>query len=199
MRRIDRKRRQQRENVGEKIIFEPGLVRLADIGTVDKGDAGAAERGAQFAPLRLLVFDKQHHGLGDANQLFGRRQTLRAFRADAGADLRPQTGDPHHEEFVQVVRGDRQKPQPLEQRVFAIGGFLKNAAIEIEPRQFTVDETIRARGQRRRRVPFCRLGEPCGRGQPVLLVAVLVRYGRCLAAVSHGYSLPLKFQSRRPL
>ena len=73
MRGIDRKRRQQRENVGQKIIFQPGLFGLADVGTVDQHDARFRECGAQFAPLCLLIVDEQHDGFGDAYKLLRRR------------------------------------------------------------------------------------------------------------------------------
>ena len=59
MRRIDRKRRQQRENVREEIIFKPGFFSLADVGTIDQHNAGFRKRGAQFAPLCLLILDQQ--------------------------------------------------------------------------------------------------------------------------------------------
>src|ERR1700677_4028687 len=55
MRRIDRKRRQQRENVREEIIFEPGLLRLADVGPIDEYDTGLRKRSPYFTPLGLLI------------------------------------------------------------------------------------------------------------------------------------------------
>ena len=56
------------------------------------------------------------------------------LRADAGTYLRAETGDAHHEEFVEVVGRYRQESHSLEQRVLAIGGLLENAAIEIAAR-----------------------------------------------------------------
>ncbi len=133
MGRIDGERRQQREDVRQEIIFEPGFFRLGDVGTVDQDDAGLGERGTQLTPLRLLVLHQKHHGFGDAHQLLRRRQPFRAFGRNTGAHLGAQAGDAHHEEFVEVVGRDRQKPQSLEQRMLAIGGLLKDAAIEVEP------------------------------------------------------------------
>ena len=40
--------------------------------------------------MPLLVFDQHRNGFGDAHELFGRRQSLRAFGVDAFADLRAQ-------------------------------------------------------------------------------------------------------------
>ena len=107
VRRIDGERGQQGENVGKKIIFEPRLFRLGDVGAIHEGDTDAAERSAQFAPLRLLILHEKQYSFGDASKLLRRRQSLRALRADAGADLRPQAGDAHHKELVEVVRRDR--------------------------------------------------------------------------------------------
>ena len=82
--------------------------------------------------------------------------------------------------------------------MFAVGGFLENAAVEIEPGQFAVDEALRTGGQRGSFVPLSRLGEPHRGGQSVRL-AILKRDGGGLAALSHHCSLPLELQSRRPL
>ena len=134
MRRIDGERRQQRKDVGEKILFEPGPLRLADVGAVDQHDAGLGKRGAQLEPLRLLVLDQHQDGFRDAGELLARGQAFGAHGRDAGTHLRAQAGDAHHEELVEIVRRDRQEFQPFEQRMAAIGGFLEDAAVEIEPR-----------------------------------------------------------------
>ena len=145
--RVDGERRQQRENVGEKIVFEPRLLRLGHIGTVDQHDAGLGECRAQFAPLCLLVFDQEHDGLGDAAKLLGGCQPLGALLGYAGAQLGTKAGHAHHEEFVKVVRRNRKELEPLKQRVSTVGGFLQHAAVEVKPGQLTVDETIRTGGQ----------------------------------------------------
>ena len=188
MRRIDRKRRQQRENVREEIIFEPGLLRLADVGTVDQHDAGFRKRGAQFAPLCLLILDQQHDGFGDPYKLLCRRQSLGALGTDARAHLRPKAGDAHHEEFVEVVRRDRQKLQPLQKRMSAVGGFFEDTPVEIEPGQFAIDEALRARCQLRRRVLFRRLSQADGRVQAVGRAGFECDSSR-LAAIDHSCSL----------
>jgi hypothetical protein len=144
MRRVDRERGQQRENVAEKIIFEPGFLRLGDVWGVDQRDAGLGERRAQLAPLRLLVLGQDRHRLGDAHQLLGGGQALGTLLGDAGAHLCAKAGNAHHEELVEVVGGDRQELEPFQERMAAIGGFLQHAAVEIKPRQLAVDEPVRA-------------------------------------------------------
>ena len=76
MRRIDGERRQQRKNVAEKVILEPGLLRLADIGPSISDDAGFRERRPQLAPLRLLIARPA-------------ASTASAMRASCSAGVRP--------------------------------------------------------------------------------------------------------------
>jgi hypothetical protein len=85
MRRIDRKRRQQRKDMGEKVVFEPGLLGPRHIGPVDQHNAGRGEFRPQFAPLRLLVFDEDRHRFGDPYELLGRRKPFGTLGADAFA------------------------------------------------------------------------------------------------------------------
>ena len=122
MRRIDRERRQHREDVtagnGPRARPSPALVTS---GAIDQDDAlfGAARRAARAsAPA----------GRSRARSTPPRR-CARAARpgvrpsgllvGDARAHLALEAGDPHHEEFVEVVGRDRQEPQPLEQRMAA--------------------------------------------------------------------------------
>ena len=51
-----------------------------------------------------------------------------------------EAGDPHHEELVEVRRGDRRELDPLEQRRRRVGRLLEHALVEREPRQLAVDE-----------------------------------------------------------
>ena len=55
MRRIDRERRQQRENVVEEMILDPGPLGLGDVAAIDQNDADLGQDAAQIAPDRLLV------------------------------------------------------------------------------------------------------------------------------------------------
>ena len=185
MRRVDGERREQRKDVGEKIIFEPGLLGFAHVGAIDERNSGLCQSRAQLEPLRLLVLDQEHDRLGNARKLLGRGQALGALGADAGPDLRPETGDAHHEKLIEVVRRDRQEPQPLQQRVAAVGGFLEHAPVEIEPGELAVNETFRTRGDRRLGVTPRRLGEARGRLQPPLRVG-FERNDSRLGAVDHG-------------
>ena len=123
MRRIDGKRRQQRKDVSEKVVFEPGLLGARHVGTVDQNNAGRSQLRPQLAPLRLLVLHKHHHGFGDPSELLGGSEPFRALGADAFPHLRAETGHAHHEKFIEIVCRDRQELEPLEQRISAVRRF----------------------------------------------------------------------------
>ena len=79
MRRIDGERRQQREDVAEEIVLEPGFLRPRNIRAVDQNDAGIGEFAAQFAPLRLLILDQHRHRLRRCGRAARRASIPRGF------------------------------------------------------------------------------------------------------------------------
>ena len=195
MRRIDGERRQQRKDVREEIIFEPGLLGLGDVGAVDQHDAGAA-------PARRAARATAPAGPPPAAR--PPRRCARAARPGVNPSglcvaipartcaRRPATRTMKNSS--RLFGRDRQEPQPLEQRMLAIGGFFEDAAIEIEPGQLAIDEALRACGERRRRVPFSRFRQPLRRVQPKRPV-VIDRDRRRLAAIGHGCALCLELHT----
>ena len=75
-------------------------------------------------------------------KLFSRRQTILRDLRHVFADLRGKPGHPDHEKLIEVVAGNRQEAQPLEQRVVGVAGFHENPVVEAEPAQFPVEETL---------------------------------------------------------
>jgi hypothetical protein len=53
-----------------------------------------------------------------------------------------QAGDADHEEFVEVVRRDRQEAQLLEQRMAEVPRLFQDAAVELQPGQLAIDEAV---------------------------------------------------------
>ena len=82
--------------------------------------------------------------LQDVFELLGGRLAVGAADDDVLAHLAFETGDAHHEEFVEVGGGDRQEAHALEQRMLGVQRFLENAAVELQPGEFAVDEALRA-------------------------------------------------------
>ncbi len=148
MRRVDRERREQREHLTQEVILQPGLFLPGHIRSVNQRDFRRGELDAQFPPPRLLIAGERRHRFGDACELLGRRETVGASGGDAGAQLAAQAGHAHHEKFIEVVGGDREEPHPLEQGMGGVLGLLEHPAVEVQPGQLTVNETVRARRQR---------------------------------------------------
>ena len=149
VRRIDRQRRQQREDVAEEVILEPAALRLAEVVAVDEHDASLRQAGAQIAPDRLLVGCERRNRLVDEQELLGRRHAVRATLGDAFADLCLDTGHADHEELIKVIGGNRQEPHPFQQGMAGIDQFLEHPTVEMQPGQLPIDEPLRTRGNRR--------------------------------------------------
>jgi hypothetical protein len=131
MRRIDGQRREQREDLAQEMVVEPGALFLRHLRSVDNRDAVLRELAAQLAPALLLVARERRDRFRDARQLLGGREPVRAPGGDAGAQLAFQAGDAHHEELVKIVGRDREEAHPLQKRMADILGLLQHAAIEV--------------------------------------------------------------------
>src|SRR5205807_9412364 len=91
----------------------------------------------------LLLRRQKAYALADLAKLFGRRKPVLGWRRDSGARLAAKTGDSHHDEFIEIVGGNRQEPQLFEQWVSAVRGLQQGPPVEFEPGQFAVDEAAR--------------------------------------------------------
>ena len=75
--------------------------------------------------------------------------TSRGIRPDAARDRHPggdpslESGDPHHEELVEVGGEDRQEAHPLQQREAGVLGELEHPAVEVQPGDLAVQEPVR--------------------------------------------------------
>ena len=137
---VDRERRQHRKDVRHEPLLEPGAVAGFELGRFDDGDAGLAELSAQAHPGDLLIRHQLAGSLPDRLELLGGRQPVLAHGLDAGEILAFEPGHPHHIEFVEIVRRDRQEAQPFEQRMAQVVGLGENALVEGEPGELPVDE-----------------------------------------------------------
>ena len=144
MRRVDRQRRQQRKDVVEEVILDPGPLGLGDVAAADQHDADVGQDVVQVGPDRLLVLGELRHRLVDDVQLLQRGAAVGAAFGDAFADLRLDAGDADHEEFIKVIGGNRQESHPLQRGMAGIDRFLQHAAIEMQPGQLAVDEALGA-------------------------------------------------------
>jgi hypothetical protein len=151
MRRVDRKRRQHREDVREEIILKPGAIRLFECRAFDQHNGFLREILAQFLPALLLIAGELGDFPRDRGQLLGRRQAVRAADGDVGAHLPLEAGDADHEELVEVVGRDRQEADPFQQRMGRVLGLFEHPPVELKPGQFAVDEPVGRQRSRNRR------------------------------------------------
>ncbi len=189
MRRIERLRGQHRHDLVEEIGLQRGMRVRRDAGVIGNGDAFLAQQRAQRLPCRALAFVQVAHRPPDCGELLRRAETVDGQPFDAALHLADQPGNPDHHEFVEVAAGNRQEPQPFEQRIFRIAGLGQHAGIEGEPAQLAIDVMVR-RSLVRQLVFFERGDMRIGCGTGHRLTAGLAEHrGKRKAGLAHTSSL----------
>ncbi len=102
------------------------------------------EGGFEHIPETVLIFDHQAHSTCNRFQLFARRKPCCIGTAYLLGDEELESTDANHAEFVQIGGGYGEELQAFEQGDGRIGRLVKDALVEFEPAQFTVEE----RGER---------------------------------------------------
>ena len=142
MRRIDGERRQHRKDARKKMILQPLAIRFGEIAGFGDDDADFLDVSPQLAPSAHLLIGQLDDALLDADELLPGAEPVLRKGVELRTRLPAQTGDAHHEEFVEIIRRNRQKAQLLQQRVIAVRGLFEHAPIELEPGQFAVHEAL---------------------------------------------------------
>jgi len=100
-----------------------------------------AQRGSQRLEEDLDLPVDQPLGLGaDGLQLVGRTVALAPRRAETGGHLVLQSGDTYLKELVEVLGEDGEELGPLEQLLALVLGQGEDAGVEVQPRQFAIEE-----------------------------------------------------------
>ena len=133
MRGIDGQRRQQRKYMGEEALLQPGTFRLLKLASVDQNNIGRRERRTKLEPALLLIAGELGDRFSDPCELLRGRKPVRALGRDALSLLALETGDAHHEKFVEVVRRDRQEADTLQQRVLLVLRLFQHAPVKVQP------------------------------------------------------------------
>ena len=78
----------------------------------------------------------------DLDQLGQRPHAVggRVLRLEVFVKLGLEPGDPDLEKLVEVRCADRQKPEPVEQRVGWVAGLFEHSLVEIQPAQLAIDK-----------------------------------------------------------
>ena len=140
---VDRQRRQHRQDAPRERTRRAPALRIVRVAS-RRAAGSRAPRAPAAAPSRDEPIERRRRtrapGRGPrraAGPASGRRgrATCRRPRPPASS-----AGDAHHEELVEVRRGDRGELDALEQRRRRIGRLLEHALVERQPRQLAVDE-----------------------------------------------------------
>ena len=102
-----------------------------------------AQQHHQVGQALLLVLLEPFDLAQQLLELLLRRAAVGALFIDAFADLAGEPGHANHEELVEIGSRDRQEAHPFEQRMACILQFLQHAAVELQPGELAVDETVR--------------------------------------------------------
>ena len=142
-RRIEAERRQHRLDFALEILLEPvGGCRVPG-GARQQFDALMPQRRQQHVvETGVLRIHQTARAFVDRLQLFGDGQAVgaRLIRAEFEALL--EAGDADLEEFVEIVRGDAQELEPLEQRDLLVERLREHALVEFEQRQLAIDVVL---------------------------------------------------------
>src|SRR5947207_3341955 len=96
----------------------------------------------ELPPALLLIARQRCHRFRDAHELLGGRQSVRALDADTRPQQALEPGNADHEELIEVVRADRQKPHAFEQWMGVVTSFLEHTPVELQPGQLAIDEAL---------------------------------------------------------
>ena len=153
MRRVDRQRREHREDpVLEQLL---AVLLLVAVEVAPSGPARCRPRQlrdevvaeqprvplAQVARTASQIASSTSRGISAGRRADG----------EPGGDPALEAGHPDHEELVEVAGEDRREPDPLEQRQLLVLGQLEHPLVEPQPGQLAVEEPVLElldRGQR---------------------------------------------------
>src|SRR5208282_1674372 len=146
MRRIHRLRRHQRENVLVVIVANRLALVGREAGIQTHANAVVLELAENLrTKLALSLLELAHHQV-TLRDLLLRRAPVNGQLLHPCDDLLLQAADALHEKLVEVGRGNREKLEPLEQRISFVFRFMQNASIEREPGELAIEEQV-GRGQ----------------------------------------------------
>src|SRR5229473_6906539 len=175
MRGIDRERRDQREDVGEIGFTQSGLLLDTQVLMRNQPDTVCLREGekpGQNFALALLLHADLSIAFGDLPRW---RAPVDRKLLNAGSGLLLQAADPFHEELVKIGGGNREKFEPLEQRVTLVLRFGENPAVECEPGQLAVEVEL---GRRQGIVNFRRRNASAyqARGRSAITIYAVVGF-----------------------
>ena len=140
MGRIDDDRRQDRFQLFSPVAPDESEVLTFEVSRIPQLDALAGKGGKELLVPALVHLCHQFMSRRrDSGQLLIRGEAVGSGRAASRFPDLQQPGDPDLKELVKVAGYDGDELDPLQQRILLVLRLLENAAIEIEPRQLSID------------------------------------------------------------
>ena len=134
-RRIERRRAQDRHDLGLEVLLEPLPLRRRPIVAPHEANAFVAQRRDELVVEHAVLLADERAGLfRDDPQQLGRSQVVGPAGGCARSEAMLKPGDANLEELVEVRRRDTQELQPLEQRNGRVLRLMQDAHIEREQR-----------------------------------------------------------------
>ena len=106
MRRIDRKRRQNREDMREEVFLQPLSFATGQVGDLEDHDAIGGEFRPERFPPRLLRCDQRGDSLADTFELLGRGAPVVGNFRDSREHLADKARDADHKKLVKIIGRD---------------------------------------------------------------------------------------------
>ena len=146
MRRIEPDRREDGQDLAEKVVANPLALRRRPVGAAREMNAlGSELRQQHFVQQTILLCDERVRLHGDVGEDLLWPPPIRTGLWDVELDLLLEACNPDFEKLVQIRRDDGQESEPLEQRHGIIGGLREHAPIELENSELAIEEMRRGR------------------------------------------------------
>ena len=144
--RIDRHRREDRQDaVLKKPVDVFALLSFERVVSQELKTFGRHRRPDAVLEAAILPGDEILRPLGHRLELLDRTETVGRIilRGTLTEGLLADARQPDHEKFVEVGTEDRQKFEPLHQRVLGVLRLLQHAEVELQPAQLAVEKRLR--------------------------------------------------------
>src|SRR5262245_25613848 len=135
-------RGQDRKYVGHELLAQPSPLGIRQVVRLDEVYPLPRQQTAVLQPAALLLLDQPCREPVDLVELLGRRQAVYADHAHARTHHAEQAGRAHHVELVEVGGRDRKETQPFQQGMTGIARFRQYAAVELQPGELAIIETL---------------------------------------------------------
>src|SRR5437660_695934 len=143
VRRVDRERREHREDALGERVGGPGPVLIGEVRGVHQADPFLLEGRPDLVGEQTVDPGRgRKDPNADLGELLLGTHPVRGRGGDPGLHLIEQPGDADLEELIQALRADRDELQPLKDRTPRIFGERQDPVVEVQPRKLAVEVMV---------------------------------------------------------